>query len=42
MPALEISSTDIRRRSAEGKSIRYLLPDAVAHYINSHSLYQTC
>lgn len=42
MPALEISSTDIRRRSAEGKSIRYLLPDVVNHYINTHSLYQTC
>ncbi len=39
MPALEISATDIRERCAEGKSIRYLLPDAVAHYIHSHNLY---
>lgn len=42
MPALEISSTDIRRRCAEGKSIRYLVPDAVANYINIHQLYRTC
>jgi nicotinate-nucleotide adenylyltransferase len=40
MPALEISATGIRRRCAEGKSIRYLLPDAVAHYINTHELYR--
>ena len=39
MPALEISATDIRERCAEGKSIRYLLPDAVADYIQSHHLY---
>ena len=42
MPALEISSTDIRRRCADGKSIRYLVPDVVANYINTHSLYRTC
>ncbi len=42
MPALEISSTDIRRRSAEGKSVRYLVPDVVANYINTNSLYRTC
>ena len=39
MHALEISATDIRRRCAEGKSIRYLLPDAVADYIQSQQLY---
>ena len=39
MPALEISATDIRRRCAEGKNIRYLLPDAVAGYIQSRQLY---
>jgi len=42
MPALEISSTDIRRRCANGKSIRYLVPDAVANYINTNPLYRTC
>ena len=39
MPALEISATDIRRRCAEGKSIRYLLPDAGADYIQLHKIY---
>jgi nicotinate-nucleotide adenylyltransferase len=42
MPALEISSTDIRRRCAEGRSVRYLLPDAVVNHIDTHSLYRTC
>jgi nicotinate-nucleotide adenylyltransferase len=41
MPALEISSTDIRRRCAEGRSIRYLVPDAVAHHIQTHQTYST-
>jgi len=39
MPALEISATDIRRRCSEGRSIRYLLPDAVTDYIQTHRLY---
>lgn len=42
MPALEISSTDIRRRCADGKSFRYLVPEAVVNYINTNSLYRTC
>lgn len=42
MPVLEISSTDIRRRCADGRNIRYLVPDAVANYINTNSLYRTC
>ena len=40
MPALEISATGIRRSCAEGKNIRYLLPDAVADYIHTHELYR--
>lgn len=39
IPALSISSTDIRRRVAEGRPIRYLLPDEVAAYIAEHGLY---
>ena len=39
MPLLEISATDIRRRCAEKKNIGYLLPDTVADYIQSHTLY---
>jgi nicotinate-nucleotide adenylyltransferase len=41
MPTVEISSTMIRRRAAAGRSIRYLVPDAVAGYIAEHRLYQT-
>lgn len=41
MPALEISATDIRRRCAEGRSIRYLVPDAVAHHIQTNQTYST-
>lgn len=42
IPKLEISATDIRRRVAEGRTIRYLLPNAVADYIHQHHLYQPC
>jgi len=39
--ALEISATAIRRRLATGLSVRYLVPDAVLDYIDSHQLYRT-
>jgi len=42
IPKLEISATDIRRRVAEGRTIRYLLPSAVADYIHQHQLYTPC
>ena len=42
IPKLEISATDIRRRVVEGRTIRYLLPSAVADYIHQHQLYTTC
>jgi len=37
---VDISSTDIRVRTAAGRSIRYLTPDAVCDYIAKHSLYR--
>jgi nicotinate-nucleotide adenylyltransferase len=40
IPAVEISSTDIRARVREGRSIRYLVPEAVAAYVREHRLYQ--
>jgi len=40
-PRLGVSSTAIRGRVAAGRSIRYLVPDAVAAYIAAHDLYRT-
>jgi nicotinate-nucleotide adenylyltransferase len=39
IPALAISSTDIRRRVREGRPIQYLVPPEVAAYIADHRLY---
>ena len=39
-PYLEISSTDIRTRIAEGGSVRYMVPDAVVQYITENKLYE--
>jgi nicotinate-nucleotide adenylyltransferase len=41
MPAIELSSTEIRKRVAQGRSIRFLTPPAVEAYICQHRLYQT-
>ncbi len=38
-PLLPISGSVVRRRAAAGRSVRYLVPDAVAAYIAQHSLY---
>ena len=38
-PDLGPSASDIRARVAAGHSIRYLVPDAVARYIETHGLY---
>ena len=42
IPKLEISATLIRSRVAVNRSIRYLLPNAVADYIHQHHLYTSC
>ena len=41
IPALAISSTDIRRRVAAGEPIRYLVPEGVQTYIEKASLYRS-
>jgi nicotinate-nucleotide adenylyltransferase len=41
MPRLDISSSMLRRRAAAGLPVRYLVPDAVAGYIEREGLYRT-
>jgi nicotinate-nucleotide adenylyltransferase len=40
MPRLDISSSLIRRRAAAGLAVRYLVPDAVAAYIEREGIYR--
>jgi nicotinate-nucleotide adenylyltransferase len=39
-PMLDVSSTEIRRSIRENRSIRFLVPDAVADYIRENRLYR--
>ena len=39
-PRLRLSASELRTRAAAGRSLRYLVPDAVAAYISDHALYQ--
>jgi nicotinate-nucleotide adenylyltransferase len=38
-PRLRLSASALRQRAANGRSLRYLVPDAVAAYIGDHALY---
>ncbi|MCA9400361.1 MAG: nicotinate-nucleotide adenylyltransferase [Candidatus Omnitrophica bacterium] len=40
MPALEISSSQLRNKMQHGKSIQYLVPERVLKYIRKNNLYQ--
>ena len=42
VPALDISSSDLRGKISEGRSIKYLVPDKTEKYINEHNLYRRC
>jgi nicotinate-nucleotide adenylyltransferase len=41
IPALAISSTECRARTAKGEPVWYLVPDGVVQYIAKHHLYRT-
>ena len=38
-PVIGISSTYIRNRISDGKTVRYMIPDKVMEYIKEHNLY---
>jgi len=40
VPALAISSTDIRNRIKQDRPIDYLVPEGISHYIIKHGLYK--
>lgn len=40
VPAMAISSTDVRRRVRKGEPIWYLVPDGVVQYISKYGLYR--
>lgn len=40
IPRLEISSTDLRERQRQGRSLRYFVPATVEAYIQAHGLYR--
>jgi nicotinate-nucleotide adenylyltransferase len=39
-PQVDISATAVRARVRAGRSVRYLVPDAVAAYVATHGLYR--
>lgn len=39
-PRIRLSASTLRDRAAAGRSLRYLVPDAVAAYIGDHGLYR--
>ncbi|MDM4019106.1 nicotinate (nicotinamide) nucleotide adenylyltransferase [Roseiconus lacunae] len=41
MPAIEVSSSDIRDRVCQGRSIRYRVPHAVEVYLKANKLYSS-
>ena len=38
---MAISATEVRRRLAQGRSVRYLLPEAVERHLLEHGLYRS-
>jgi nicotinate-nucleotide adenylyltransferase len=40
-PRIRLSASALRARAADGRSLRYLVPDAVVAYIGDHGLYRS-
>jgi nicotinate-nucleotide adenylyltransferase len=40
VPSIDLSATQVRERVKQGRSIRYLVPDAVREFIATHGLYR--
>jgi nicotinate-nucleotide adenylyltransferase len=40
MPAVDFSSSDLRRRAGDGRSLRFFTPRAVEEYLRAHNLYR--
>lgn len=40
-PRIRLSASELRRAASAGRSLRYLVPDAVAAYIDDHELYRS-
>ena len=40
LPDMMLSSSEMRKRVSEGKSIRFMTPDPVIDYIRSNKLYE--
>jgi nicotinate-nucleotide adenylyltransferase len=41
MPPIGVSSSDIRRRLKEGRSVRYMLPESVLDFIRKEGIYES-
>jgi nicotinate-nucleotide adenylyltransferase len=39
-PLMDVSARELRERASRGRSLRYLVPDAVWRYIEEHGLYR--
>ena len=40
IPSLDISSSDLRKKIKDGKSVKYLMPKEAEKYIIEHDLYK--
>jgi len=40
IPAIDLSSTAIRARIREQRTVKYMLPDTIIHFIKEHQLYE--